>query len=180
MATSTVAKAYAEGLYRAAKKAGTAVAVAEEINALAAAFSGDKRLKTFLATPAIPAAAKRQALKKALAGKVSPITLNFLQLLVDKRRQGAIAGIALEFQKLLDADTGLLRGEVVQAAADETLAARAEATLTTRLGKTVFLSRRVDPRIIGGVVVRIGDLLLDGSFRSRLKALKGRMLAAGA
>lgn len=179
MASSTVEKAYAEGLYRAAKKAGAAPAVAGELASLAAAFS-EKRLKAFLATPSIPAAAKREALKKALSGKVSPLTLNFLRLLVDKRRQSALAGIYREFQKLLDADQGLVRGELVQAAGDETLAGRAETALSAHLGKSVRLERKVDPHLIGGAVIRIGDLLLDGSFRSKLKALRGRMLAAGA
>ncbi len=180
MASSTVEKAYAEGLYRASRKAGNAPAVAEEVAGLAAAFSDDRRLKAFLGTPAIPVAAKRQALKKALTGRVSLTTLNFLQFLTDKRRQGHLGGIAVEFRRLLDADQGTVRGEVVQAAADESVAGRAETALSAHLGKTVRLDRRVDPRIIGGVVVRIGDMLLDGSFASKLKALKGKMLAAGA
>lgn len=180
MASSTVEKAYGEGLYRAAKRAGTAPAVAEELSALAAAFSSEKRLKAFLATPSIPAAAKREALRKALSGKVSPLTLNFLRLLVDKRRQSALAAISREFRKLLDADQGLVRGEMIQAAPDETLAGRAETMLSAHLGKSVRLEMKVDSHLIGGAVIRIGDLLLDGSFRSKLKALKGRMLAAGA
>lgn len=180
MASSTVEKTYAEGLYAAAKKAGNAPAVAEEIEALAAAFTDDRRLKAFLSTPSIPVAAKRQALQKALSGKVSPTTLNFLRFLVDKRRQGHLEGIAIEYRKRLDADAGMVRGEVIQAAADESVAGRAEAALSAHLGKAVRLDRRVEPRIIGGVVVRIGDLLLDGSFTSKLKTLKGRMLAAGA
>ncbi len=181
MAASTVEKAYAEGLYRAAKKAGHAPAVAEELAAFVKALEGDKQLRTFLTTPAIPSAAKRQTLKKTLAGKVSASTLNFLQLLVEKRRQAFLASIHREYVKLLDADQGIVRGQIHQAvSADDTVLGRAEKVLSQSFGRAVHLESRVDPALIGGALVRIGDFLIDGSFKSRLKALERRMSRSSA
>lgn len=181
MASGSIPRAYAEGLYRAAKHGACEQAVGEELSALAAVLAKEKRAGAFFATPAIPAGEKRKVLRKWLAGKTSPTTLNFLLLLIDKRRQSHLAEISAEYTRLLDEGAGILRGEVVSAVPLEPASReRLERTLSDRLDKTVRLSERVDPRLIGGARVVVGDFVVDGGFDHRLRQLHRHLLGKGA
>lgn len=184
MAASTVGKTYAEGLSLAAETQGEPGAVetiGEQLEAFANAVARDGRFRRFLDSPAIAQAEKRRVLESALSGKLHPFLLNFLRVLLRKRRQRALAKIAAEYRRLLDAHQGVARGELRSAVAvDASARARLSAALSEHLARKVVLAERVEPALLGGCAVQVGDRVLDGTFRSRLTALRRRMLSTAA
>ena len=179
MRNSTIARSYAEALFELGEKHQEAAAYGTWLDDLARMIESSPEMRAFMLTPKIPAEAKQTALRSAYAGRVSPMFLNFLQIVVRKRRQGLFADIAREYHDLLDERLGRLHVEVTVARAG---AAGSETDLAQRLsrslGKTVVPHVSVDPAILGGVVIRYGDRVLDGSLRRQLVALRSRMLEA--
>ena len=114
---------------------------------------------------------------RALKGEAPAEFVRFLQAVVRRRRQGLLGEIALEYQVLLDTQlnrvhAGVTLTEEPDARTEKQIVER----LTKALGREVRAYFRTDPRILGGVVVRVGDRILDGSVRRRLTALQRRML----
>jgi len=174
----SIARNYAEALLALARKANAAEEWAGLINAVAQAVEQDVKLQRFLAAPQISGAAKSAVLGKALAGKAPPLFVRFLQKVVTNRRQTMIPGIATEYGNLLDAAEGRVHARVTVARemseADQRSIA---ASLSKSLGKTVVPHLAVNPAILGGIVVRVGDTVMDGSVRRRLASLRGKMMA---
>jgi len=176
-----IARNYAETLMDLAERAGGPEAVEEYGAAMdeVAELLADGRVREFLATPRVTAQAKKDALVAALGGRVPAPFLRFLQVVVDKRRQGQLAEIAAQFRALVDERAGRVRVAVeISHAPDAALQAEIGQSLANRLGKVVIPSFTVNPDLLGGVVVRIGDEILDGSVRSRAQGLRRRLLAA--
>jgi len=176
MRDESIARNYAEALLALARKENAATEWASLIHAVAAAIEGDLTLTRFLAAPQVSGDDKIAVLGKALKDKAPRLFVKFLQKLVMNRRQMLIPEIAIEYGNLLDAAEGRVhaRVTVARAASEEDVAAMTVA-LTKALGKTVVPHVAVDPRILGGVVVRVGDSVMDGSVRRRLSALRARM-----
>ncbi len=137
------------------------------------------RLRLFLETPRIEAAAKKSALRKALGPNVPRPFLNFLMITLDKRRQRLLGRINEQYQLLLDERLGRQRVDVTVARemgdAGVDLVTR---ELTRAMGKRAIPRIRVRPEILGGIVVRTGDRVFDGSIRHRMDRLRRRMLSA--
>jgi F-type H+-transporting ATPase subunit delta len=167
----TIARNYAEALFAAGEKYG------ELIDAVAGAVQADQRIATVLESPRVSKAAKAQILEKALKGEAPKEFVRFLQAVVRRGRQGLLAEIAQEYLVLLD--TKLNRVHAGVTLADEPDARTQKQVvdrLTKALGREVRAFFRSDPKILGGVVVRVGDRIYDGSVRRRLTALQRRML----
>jgi len=173
----SVARNYADTLLALARQADAAEEWAALIHAVTNAMEQDVRLRRFLEAPQVSAAKKNGVLGKGLAGKAPPLFVKFLQKLVSNRRQMLIPQIATEYGNLLDAAEGRVHARVTVAremsAADQQAIA---AALSKALGKTVVPHVAVNPKILGGVVVRIGDTVMDGSVRRRLGVLRGAMI----
>ena len=178
MRDATIARNYAEALLTLAGKADDAAGWGKMIRDLANGIEQDPKLKLFLESPKISEAQKTDLFFKALGDSVPRHFLRFLQTLVRKRRQMLIPEIAQEYETLLDVHEGRVHANVTVAreasAVDE---ARIAEQLSRVVGKKVVPHINVNPAIIGGVVVRIGDTVMDGSVRKRLAKLRGRMLA---
>jgi F-type H+-transporting ATPase subunit delta len=178
MHEESIARNYADALLALARKANAAADWAALINALANAVEGDLTLRRFLAAPQISAAEKNAVLAKAFAGKAPPLFVKFLQKVVSNRRQVLIPEIATEYGNLLDEAEGRVHARVTVAreagAADQ---AAIEKELTRALKKTVVAHIAVNPALLGGIVVRVGDTVMDGSVRRRLAVLRARMMA---
>lgn len=171
MKSITIARNYAEALFAAGEKYG------ELIDAVAGAVQADQRIATVLESPRVSKAAKAQILEKALKGEAPKEFVRFLQAVVRRGRQGLLAEIAQEYLVLLD--TKLNRVHAGVTLADEPDARTQKQVvdrLTKALGREVRAFFRSDPKILGGVVVRVGDRIYDGSVRRRLTALQRRML----
>ena len=178
MRDATIARNYAEALLTLAGKAEDAAGWGALIRDLANGVHDDPRLRLFLESPKISEAQKCSVLTDALGDTVPRNFLRFLQTLIRKRRQMLIPDIAEQYESLLDAHEGRVHANVTVAreasAVDE---ARIAEHLSKVIGKKVVPHVNVNPAIIGGVVVRIGDTVMDGSVRKRLATLRGRMLA---
>jgi len=178
MSDESVSRNYAEALLALARKAGATDEWAALIHAIANAVEQDVTLRRFLAAPQVSAAEKNAVLAKGLAGKAPPVFIKFLQKLVTNRRQTLIPQVATEFGNLLDAAEGRVHARVTVARTlndDDQRAIAAQ--LSKAFGKTVVPHVTVNPAILGGVVVRIGDTVMDGSVRRRLGVLRSAMAA---
>jgi len=179
MRDSTIARNYAEALLALARRANALEAWDATFHAVADAVQQDQRLVNFLAAPQVAAADKKRVLEKAFATALPRPMVRFLQKLVDNRRQMLIPDIAVEFANLVDASEGRVHAQVTLAreASDADRAAIAR-QLSDRLGKTVVPHVQVNPAILGGVVVKVGDTVMDGSVRKRLSMLRARLSGA--
>lgn len=178
MRDTTIARNYAEALLALARKAGDLPGWGRMIGDVAAAIDRDVRLRRFLEAPQVSAQRKNEILGRAFADRVPTLFLRFLQKLVSNRRQLLIPVIATEYLALVDEIEGRVHAQVTVARA---LDAAGEAAIATQLsrtiGKTVVPHVTVDPAILGGIVVRVGDTVMDGSVRRRLGTLRTRLLA---
>jgi F-type H+-transporting ATPase subunit delta len=178
MRQTTIARNYAEALLELARRAEDTAGWGKLIRDVANGIQQDSTLKHFLESPKISEVQKNEVLFEALGDHVPRHFLRFLQTLVRKRRQLLIPEISVEYDKLLDIVEGRVHANVTVAreatAVDE---ARISEHLSRVIGKKVVPHMSVNPAILGGVVVRIGDTVMDGSVRRRLARLKGQMLA---
>jgi len=177
MRETTIARNYAEALLALARKADDLEGWGHIIHAFAEAAASDPRLRHFLEAPQISAAEKNQVLGKAFADNMPRLMLRFVQKLVENRRQMLIPEIAVEYGNLVDAERGRLHARVTVAKEPSDAEIQAiQAELSRAFGKTVIAHLTTNPAIIGGVVVRVGDTVLDGSVRRRLSALRQKIL----
>ena len=171
MKSITVARNYAEALFAAGAKFG------DLLDSVAGAIQADPRIAAVLESPRVSKVAKSQILERALKGEAPPEFVRFLQAVVRRGRQSLLAEIAQAYQVLLDEKLNRVHAGVTLAEeADARMQKQVVERLTKALGREVRAYFRSDPRIIGGVVVRVGDRIFDGSVRRRLTALQRRML----
>jgi F-type H+-transporting ATPase subunit delta len=176
---ATVARSYAEALFALGEKHGAHDDFAQGLNTLTSLLDADPRIRSFLETPKIDLTLKRHALRGALAEQVSPLFMNFVLVVLQKRRQRLLRGIAAAYRDLLDEKLGRLHVQVTLAhEPDETTEQAVITELSRILGRTVIPHISVDPALLGGIVVRYGDRVMDGSLRHRLVSLRHRLVEA--
>jgi F-type H+-transporting ATPase subunit delta len=174
---TTIARSYAEALFELASQRGEHDAVMSAFEMLGALLDGTPQIRTFLETPKIRAGDKKKALRDALEGRAPAIFVNFLQVVVDHGRQRVLRIIEREYRTLVDEHEDRLHVNVTLARApDDAQRQEIAADLSRTLGKDVVPHVRVNANIMGGIVVRFGDQVLDGSLKRRLSSLRRRML----
>lgn len=177
MREPTIAKNYAEALLELAQRAGDLRAWGEMIDTVANAVESDRRLRVFLESPRVSAKQKNEIIEKAYGPTLPRNFVRFLQALVSNRRQMLIPAIAHQYHDLVDQVEGRVHASVTLARpAEDRDREVVTAQLSRALGKTVVPHFHVNPEVLGGVVVRVGDTVLDGSVRRRLATLRARML----
>ncbi len=175
----SIARNYSEALLALARKAGDTAGWGALVSALGDAVASDATLRHFLEAPQVSASQKNVVLGKALGGKAAPTFVRFVQKLVQNRRQMLLPEIATEYHNLLDEAEGRVHARVtVSRPADEATRAAITNALTRALKKIVVPHITVDERILGGVVVRVGDTVMDGSVRRKLGRLRERLISA--
>ena len=180
MRDETVARNYAEALFDLAQRHEGFEVFGQGIELVARLLDENPSFRTFMATPRIDADQKKDVIRKAFEGVFPKNLLNFLLITVDKRRQRLLGEIAEQYKALVDEH--LNRAYVTVTVAreiDEATTALIAERLTSLIGKTAIPDVRVKPQILGGVVVRAGDTIYDGSLRRRLDRMRRRLLAAG-
>jgi len=171
------AKRYAEAVFQIARDSRTIDRWRADLQVIAAVL-GDPQVFAVLENAKIPQQAKLNLIRQGLEG-VTQQALNFAFLLVQRRRVALATEIVVFFNEMADDYLGIAHAEVTTAipvaAQEQQLIAEQLSRMT---GKQVDVQMRVDPSIIGGMVARVGDRLIDGSTRSRLQALRTRLEAA--
>lgn len=173
---SIVSERYALSLYEVAKECGQAESFYEELSQVAKVFEEYPEYLKLLTTPSIPLPEKQETLKKVFGGKVHDYVLNFLLLLTEKRRIGLISEIRKAYQDQFYFEEGI--AEVVAVTASplgKGLLGKLRDKMCAVTKKKVILRNEVDPKLIGGIVVRIDNRQVDTSVRTRLAEIAQQM-----
>ncbi len=174
MSYDNIGRRYAKAIFDLGKEEGNATALATQIGDFAGAYAASSELRDVLDNPIVPDASKK-AILVDLAQKIgaSETAQRALRLIAQHRRLRALPDIARHLARLVDADNKVVRAEVTSAAPlSETYLGRLKAELEKATGNKVTISTSVDPSLIAGVVTRIGDQVIDGSARARLRGLR--------
>jgi F-type H+-transporting ATPase subunit delta len=178
MRDTTIARNYAETLLELARRAGDLRGWGQAVDDVADAMQNDRTLRLFLESPRVSAAQKNGILGRAFEGQLPPVFVRYLQALVTHRRQMLLPVIAREYHDLVDQVEGRLHASVTVSEEPGDRERRViSKELSRAYGREVVPHFVVNPAILGGVVVRVGDTVLDGSVRRRLGSLRSRMLA---
>ncbi len=174
-----LAQVYARSLFEVAREHAKLDVLREQLGQFADALDANRQLAVFFFSPYFSSEEKQQALERAIEG-ADPTLLNFLKVLIENHRMPVIFRIRQEYQRLWDEENRTLPVEVTSAIAlDQTTTESLARTIGERAGRRVTLKARVDPDILGGIVVRVGNSILDASIRNRLEQLR-RHVAQGA
>ncbi len=179
---SRLARVYAEALIASALKQSpeAADATGEELTNFVRASAGSPNVAAFLASPAIGKKVKAAALASALKDNASDLLRGLIGVLGQNNRLDLLRNVAAAYRQLIDERAGRVRVKVTAAVplSDEQKAALA-ASLKDLLGREPMLDVRVDPDLLGGLVVQVGDTVIDTSVRSRLQSLRTLLLDGG-
>lgn len=181
MSLETIAARYAEAIYELGLEQNNLPRLAEEFGAMAEAYQNVPDLRAALESPVI-SDESRQAVLADIGDRLGlgPVTRNTLGLLAARHRLVLLPHVARSLARLSDERSGVERAMVTSASPlPVAFLERLAAELSRSSGKRVVIEHRVDPSLIGGVVTRIGDRVIDGSVKNRLSTLR-RSLAAGA
>ncbi len=174
MRNTVIAKRYAKALFAVGKEDGTLDGLGQALTELSELYATVPEVVDALTNPMYPLDVRAKVMEHlAKELKASQVMTNFLSLLVQKKRADVVPEIAEVFQAMVDTDRNVCQGVVVAAAElSVDLKAKIQATLEKLTGKQVVVTTEVDPSIIGGIVAKVGDLVLDGSIRTQLAGLK--------
>jgi len=175
----TVARNYAETLLALAERHESIDRYGEGIEMVAQLLEESPEFRLFLGTPRIASAVKKDVVRKTFADAIPAPLLHFLLVTIDKRRQRLLPGIARQYQTLWDERAGRAHVEVgVARPMDESTLDDLTRRLSDLLGVEAIPHVKINPSILAGVVVRVGDTIYDGSLRRRLESMRGRLLTA--
>jgi F-type H+-transporting ATPase subunit delta len=167
-----IASVYARSLFEAAQDAERLDEVKEQLGQVADALDGDRDLQVFFFSPYLTSDEKKDGLRKAITG-ADPLVENFLELLIENHRVPALFRIRREYDRLWKQRNKLLPVHVTSAVElDEQTVRNIGDRIAEQTGRSVELSSRVEPDILGGIVVQVGNQVLDASIRNRLETLR--------
>jgi F-type H+-transporting ATPase subunit delta len=170
-----VARRYALALYQEAEARGVVDRTDDDVRALGETLDGSRELVALFESPVVAREKKEAVVRRLFEGRLGDLTLRFLGLLFEKEREDLLPAVVRAYGALRDARLGLVEALVRTARPlgyDETQ--QLERALAQRTGKQVRLRMEVDPALIGGLVVRIGDQVYDRSVRHQLKTLRSQ------
>jgi len=173
-----VARVYAQALFEAARDARAVEQVGDDLGGFVAALAASAALRDVLADPQVDSAAKRRVLAEVTRG-AHPLLANVLQLMLERGRFAAVDDLRRAYEAVAVVEQGVVEVEVVSAVE---LAPETEKKIAARVqeatGRRVELARRVDPSILGGLVLRIGDIIVDGSVKAGIRQLRRKLATA--
>lgn len=167
------ARIYGESLLDVSEELGVTNQIQEELEALKGIFEENPELYAFYTSPKIAKDAKKEVFKSVFDQKLSPVVINFLNLLIDKRRTVECFDIIRMFDSLVNEKKGIVEGvaRVAKPLSDETVA-KLEKKLCDVTGKNIKLKVVVDPAIVGGLRLKVGDSVIDTSVATQLREMK--------
>ncbi len=174
MKQTILARRYAKALFAVGKENDAYEAYNETLQGVAGLYISTPEVADALTNPLYPLDVREKVMAGIIgSAKIDKIAANFLNLLVEKKRAEILPEIAEAFQAMVDEEKNISHGSVTSAVelSDE-LQGKVRAALEKLTGKKVELSTSVDPSLIGGIVAKVGDLVLDGSIKTQLAGLK--------
>ena len=178
--TDAVSRVYAEALLGLAKQNNDVDGLAEEVAGLGELLDGNADLRKLIASPVIADDKRRDFIQRTFEGKTSDTLYKFIQVLSRKGRLASLPGVCTAFAGLVAQERGQIDVEAIVAQElDDATAQRVARELGESMNKTVNLQQTVDPSLIGGMRLRIGDRLIDASVATRLKNAAARLAAVG-
>ena len=173
MRQTILAKRYAKALFAVSREEGTSDAYRETLNVLGDFLGTYPEAMDALTNLLYPMELREKVMAQLIrALQADQYMMNFLNLVVQKRRADILPEIGAQFQALVDADQNVSRGTVIAASEiSGALQAKVQTALENITGKKVILMAQIDPAIIGGIVAKVGDLVMDGSIKTQLAGL---------
>jgi F-type H+-transporting ATPase subunit delta len=176
MPKGAIARRYAGAMFDIGLKQHSLERTLEDVRGIAQVFA-HRKLAYLLREPKVPAQRKETAIREALANKVLPTSLNLALLVVQRELVDIMPNIANELEQLvLNYKNEAIADVTTATRIDDAELTQIKQALEKRTGKTIITHARVQPDILGGVIARVGDQLIDGSVRSRLAALRQQLL----
>ena len=173
-----IAQVYARSLFEVAKERDRLDVVREQIGQFSDALAESRELQTFFFSPYFSTEEKKQGLDKALEGE-EEIVRNFLGVLIENHRMPALFRIRRELDAMWRDVNQLLPVQITSAVElDEAVTSRIGEEIGRQTGRKVELSAQVDPDVLGGIVLRVGNSILDASIRTRLERLRKQVARA--
>ncbi|GAB3889610.1 ATP synthase F1 subunit delta [Spirosoma agri] len=178
MAVATVASRYAKSLLDLAQEQGITETLYKDMRLFKQTVDQSRPLLLMLKNPIVRSEKKSAVLKAAFEKRLNPVTMSFLQIITKKNREPIMDAIAEAFISQYDKLKGVDRATIITTVplTDELRAKFSALVLQTAGGKTVELEEKIDPKLIGGYVLRVGDQQIDGSIRNQLNELRLQFL----
>ena len=173
-----IAQVYARALFEVAKERDLLDVVRDQLTEFAEALNDNRDLAVFFFSPYFSTEEKKDGLARAVTG-AEPVFMNFLEALLERHRMPVVFRIRARYQQMWDDEHQLLPVQVTSAVAlDQATVASIGKRVGEQTGRTVELSSEVDPDILGGIVLRVGNFILDASIRNRLNQLRKQVAQA--
>ena len=173
MLNKSVARRYAEAFFSIARSNNKIDEYEQDLEKVVQTLDATENLKDYMAHLLIPAANKKDVVDKIFAEQVSPMTMNFFKLVIDKRRQNYMEMIFGEYKEMADASRNITKADLITARAisEEEVNVFAQ-KLSATTGRTVKLNVILDASLLGGAKVKLGDQVIDGSVAKKLEKMK--------
>jgi len=172
------AHVYADALFEVGREKGKLDVLREQLTQFADTVDRDRDLQVFFFSPYLSSAEKREGMKRAISG-AEPELINFLELLVEKQRMPEIFRIRREFDELWKRENRRIDVTVTSAVElDPAVVGKIGQEVERQTGEEVELASRVDDGILGGIVLQVGNMVLDASIRARLEKLRKSVASA--
>jgi F-type H+-transporting ATPase subunit delta len=173
-----IARVYADALFQVAKQKGKLDVIREQLAQVADALERDRELAVFFFSPYFSSAEKRDGIERAVSGAEPELT-NFLELLVEKHRMPVIFRIRRRFDEMWAEENKQLEVTLTSAVElDPEIVERVGAEIERQTDRTVEMESRVDENVLGGLVLQVGNMVLDASIRNRLETLRKEVAKA--
>ncbi len=178
MRAGGLSRRYAKALTDVAAERGALEPVGRDLHTMAEILEQNREAAGFFANPAVPLADKRRVLQSlSERAAVQPLSANFLDLVLEKRRLLRLGGIALAYEELTDERLNRAKATVTSAIPlQEPMLEGLKVRLRAATGKDVYLEAQVDPTILGGMVAQVGSTVYDGSLRTQLRRMREQLL----
>jgi len=175
-----VARVYSEALFGIAKSQSVVEETGRELEDIQATFEHDPQTAVFFSSPLLEPKMKLEILRRSLQGNASELLINFLSLLLEKNRFSFLPTIVQAYREMADQHAGRVRVRVATATSlGEKTRKEIHDALTRGLRREVVLEDEMEPALVGGAVVTIGDKVYDGSLATRLKAVRKQIMRSG-
>ena len=177
--SQSVARVYAQAMLDLVDSGADLGRMFDDLHAVQKLVDTDRTFFEFFASPRLGPAVKKRVLNEAFGGELDRPVMGLLHVLVDKRREMVFDNIVDEFDRYKDLREGRLHAEITVARPlDDDQKSELKSKLEAATGKEIRLHEKIDPKVLGGLIVKLGDKVIDGSVRRRLNRLRRQMVAA--